>query len=88
MYALLAIGIALSPTRLDENTMIGLKDRVGEQYARMQRGLVVSQRIDADCTGHLMIHSFFIQGRRPFCIRRTLPLRLPKVHRFPPTTVR
>lgn len=38
MYALLAIGIALSPTRLDENTMIGLKDRFGDQYAKMQRG--------------------------------------------------
>ncbi|KAF9519386.1 hypothetical protein BS47DRAFT_1288400 [Hydnum rufescens UP504] len=38
MYALLAIGIALSPTRLDENTMIGLKDRYGDQYAKMQRG--------------------------------------------------
>lgn len=41
MYALLAIGISLSPTRLDENTMIGLKERYGEQYAKMQRGCVV-----------------------------------------------
>jgi len=41
MYALLATGIALSPTRLDENTMIGLKERYGEQYAKMQRGHVI-----------------------------------------------
>lgn len=41
MYALLAIGIALSPTRLDENTMIGLKERYGEQYAKMQRGYAI-----------------------------------------------
>ncbi|KAF8331311.1 eukaryotic translation initiation factor 3 subunit 6 [Cantharellus anzutake] len=38
MYALLTIGISLSPTRLDENTMIGLKERCGDQYAKMQRG--------------------------------------------------
>ncbi|KAF8317673.1 eukaryotic translation initiation factor 3 subunit 6 [Clavulina sp. PMI_390] len=38
MYALLALGITMSPTRLDENTMIGLKERVGEQYGKLQRG--------------------------------------------------
>ncbi|PWN28680.1 hypothetical protein BDZ90DRAFT_279021 [Jaminaea rosea] len=38
MYALLAIACALCPTRLDENIQNTMRDKYGEQYARMSRG--------------------------------------------------
>ncbi len=38
MYALLAICCALSPTRLDENLQTIMRDKNGEQMARMAKG--------------------------------------------------
>lgn len=38
MYALLAIGSALSPSRLDENITNNVKERYGDQFAKMLRG--------------------------------------------------
>ncbi|CAG8514598.1 20056_t:CDS:10, partial [Racocetra persica] len=38
MYALLAICIALCPTRLDENIHAHLREKYGEQLSKMQRG--------------------------------------------------
>ena len=38
MYALLAICCALCPTRLDENLQSLMKDKYGEQLARMSKG--------------------------------------------------
>jgi translation initiation factor 3 subunit L len=38
MYALLAICVALSPTRLDDTIHQNLRDKYGDQFARMQRG--------------------------------------------------
>jgi hypothetical protein len=62
MYALLAIGISLSPTRLDENTMIGLKERYGEQYAKMQRGYVVRTSLKSS-TRNPNAHSPYVAKR-------------------------
>lgn len=38
MYALLAMCVTLSPTRLDEVIHVGLRDKYGDQLQRMQRG--------------------------------------------------
>lgn len=38
MYALVAICVALSPTRLDDTVHTALKEKYGDQFARMQRG--------------------------------------------------
>lgn len=38
MYALLAISCALCPTRLDENIQNTMRDKYGEQFAKMSRG--------------------------------------------------
>ncbi|PWN22081.1 hypothetical protein BCV69DRAFT_256683 [Microstroma glucosiphilum] len=38
MYALLAICCALCPTRLDENIQNTMRDKYGEQFAKMSRG--------------------------------------------------
>ncbi|ODQ68646.1 eukaryotic translation initiation factor 3 subunit L [Nadsonia fulvescens var. elongata DSM 6958] len=38
MYALLAISVALSPTRLDDIVNTGLRERYGDQLSKLQRG--------------------------------------------------
>lgn len=38
MYALLAICVALSPTRLDDTIHANLREKYGDQFSRMQRG--------------------------------------------------
>lgn len=38
MYALLAIACALCPTRLDENVQTAMREKYGEQYAKMSKG--------------------------------------------------
>ena len=38
MYALFAICTALSPTRVDDNISNIVKERYGEQFAKMSRG--------------------------------------------------
>lgn len=38
MYALLAMCIALCPTRLDENIHSQLREKYGEQISKMQKG--------------------------------------------------
>jgi translation initiation factor 3 subunit L len=40
MYALFAVCHALSPTRLDDNVFNTVKERYGEQLAKMARGCV------------------------------------------------
>lgn len=40
MYALFAICTALSPTRVDDNISNIVKERYGEQFAKMSRGFV------------------------------------------------
>ena len=40
MYALFAICNALSPTRVDDNISNIVKERYGEQFAKMSRGYV------------------------------------------------
>ena len=40
MYALFAICNALSPTRVDDNISNIVKERYGEQFAKMSRGCV------------------------------------------------
>ena len=42
MYALFAICNALSPSRLDDNILNIVKDRYGDQFARLSRGYVLS----------------------------------------------
>jgi translation initiation factor 3 subunit L len=41
MYALFAICNAMSPSRLDDNILNIVKERYGEQFTKMSRGLVV-----------------------------------------------
>lgn len=38
MYALLALCNTLAPTRLDDNVMNTVRERYGDQMARMSRG--------------------------------------------------
>lgn len=40
MYALLAVCIALCPTRLDEAIHTHLREKYGEQLSKMQKGWV------------------------------------------------
>ena len=40
MYALFAICNALSPSRLDDNILNIVKDRYGDQFAKLSRGCV------------------------------------------------
>ena len=40
MYALFAICNALSPSRLDDNILNIVKDRYGDQFAKLSRGYV------------------------------------------------
>ena len=42
MYALFAICNALSPTRVDDNISSMVKERYGDQIAKMARGYVSS----------------------------------------------
>ncbi|CAI2188844.1 2773_t:CDS:10 [Funneliformis geosporum] len=46
MYALLAICIALCPTRLDESIHTHLKEKYGDHSSKMQRGLYTTMGID------------------------------------------
>ena len=41
MYALFAICNALSPSRLDDNILNIVKDRYGDQFAKLSRGWVL-----------------------------------------------
>src|SRR5260221_10319194 len=41
MYALFAICNALSPSRLDDNILNIVKDRYGDQFAKLSRGCVL-----------------------------------------------
>jgi len=41
MYALFALCNALSPSRLDDNILNIVKDRYGDQFAKLSRGCVV-----------------------------------------------
>ena len=40
MYALFAICSALSPSRVDDNISATVKERYGDQFAKMSRGYV------------------------------------------------
>lgn len=85
MYALLAIGIALSPTRLDENTMIGLKDRYGDQYTRMQRGCVEIQLYNLRKRPHAFFSFLERKGllhSKSCSCMRALNSSLPHLHRM------
>lgn len=42
MYALLALCNTLAPTRLDDNVMNIVREKYGDQMARMGRGCVLS----------------------------------------------
>lgn len=44
MYALFAICNALSPSRLDDNILNIVKDRYGDQFAKLSRGCVCLYR--------------------------------------------
>lgn len=50
MYALLAMCIALCPTRLDENIHNHLREKYGDQLSKMQKGYVIrTWWISANC---------------------------------------
>ena len=69
MYALFAICNALSPSRLDDNILNIVKDRYGDQFAKLSRGCVLRMSRPCNISGTI----YFLHA--PTAMMAFLPLK-------------